>query len=357
MENILDEAWEIFYSNANLKDLEASEESSWKLYFGAAFFIAWNIQTQYNFRCYLPAYTESDTTPGGNSDIPYWDQSSFDIFCSSMKEFPIPKGVWELVDLMFTWVVQISQAYEKYSIRIPDGFIIPWNCNYDLADCEAARELLRVNMGGAITHAKKFGLKMGKWRDPVKPQVRDLTHPDVIAFFSHMHIEIYDDGTSGVVDIWPAGHFEGNDSGGDWTNVEYMFKNDPNESAFHVLAPWFGTYDATHNQYGGLIMCMDPNGAEYYISVSKVAQHGTGVDHISISNAAAQQVVALLKASFDNEQSGLFSVKMTGTHLTADKIMSTAWPLEIVNQLWMGTGRGQTEAQNDLLNYIGRLLV
>ena len=354
---ILDLAWELFYTNANLKDLDATDEASWKLYFCAAFCICMDMQLQYNTRCYLPAYTESDTTPGGLTDISFFSQNSYDIFIASMAQYPIPKGIYEIIDIFATWVIQIGEEYSKYTVNIPGAYVFPFMSRYDLADFEAMRELMRTNLGNAVNHSKKFGLKMGKWRDPSKPQVRKLNDVNVIAFFNHMNVNYLDDGTDGVQTLAPIGGFTGANLVADYTATEYFFKDNPNESIIHVLAPWFGTYDATNNPYGGIILEIVPN-AEYGLGMLSVGQHGTNIGSAGLGDPICRYMILLIKAGIDNYvKDGDFGIVVTGANLTADKALDEAWTLDIMNNLFYGTNRGATETNNDLINFIGRLLV
>lgn len=353
----LDATWELYFTNANLKDLVGGEEDAWTLYFAASFFIASALQIQYNFRCMLPAYTESDAVPGGTANIPYFSQSSFDIFCARMKDVPIPKGVFELVSVLCTWGVQLSKPYEKYTLRIPGSTLFPLNCPYDLEDLEEAFDLLRVNQGNAITHAKKFGLKMGSWKDPIKPIIKQLNDPDVIAFFCHAHMEIVDKDPA-AIEFSPNGGFAGDNVNTDYTLTEFTFFETPNESVLHVLAPIFGVYDATNNPYGGWLL-NSANAAEYFISAEYVAQHGTSMTRLQYDSIkAALLVMQLHKCVFDNKAvDGKFNVGIFGTQVTTEQGMDDVWPLAYFNNLFYGKGRGMTETNNDLLNYLGRLLV
>lgn len=351
---ILDAAWELYYKNANLKDLVAADETSWKSYFGAYLQISLALQIQYNFRCYLPAYTESDTVPGGYNSIPYFTQSSFDIFVASMKEYPAPKGVAELVNLIATWVIQIQPAYERYTVRIPPMIVFPFNDLYDLADLEGARECLRLNLGGFTTHARKYGLGTGGFKEPVKPTVKTLNDVDVIAFFNHLHFIFYDNQPA-TQDINPDGGYGGTNLTTEYTGTEYMFKDSPNESVFHVLAPWFGIYNATNNPYGGIFTRVAVNAAEYKINCLRVAQHGTTVDDMSISDKSCVAVIGLSKA-WNDCNSAVWAITVGGTNFTASQAIDEAWPMAIFNNLYFGLGRGATETNNDILNYIGKLL-
>ena len=351
----MDVLWETYYENANLKDLEATEEASWKLYFLAAIQIAMDIQIQYNNRCYLPAYTESDTVSGGISVISYWTQSSFDIFLASMKDFPIPKGIYELVDTFCTWVVRLTNEYEKHTLKIPAAIFSPFMCRYDLADLEAMRNLMRVNLGGMVTHAKKFGLKTVGWRDPVKPTEKLVSDPDVIAYFCHSPFQWYDK-TPAVDQVDLNGGFGGANLTTDYTLHEYLFKDSPNESKIHCLAPWFGIYNGTNNPYGGVIIQNSPNTAEYYVNFNSCAQHGTAMTAADMGDAVfCDLIISLHKCSYDNK-AATFSLNLNGTNFTAAKGMDDAWPLATMNLLFIGSGRGATETNNDLLNLLGRSL-
>jgi hypothetical protein len=361
MDSILDVAWELFYENANLKDLVAGEETSWKLYFAVCLQICIEIQLQYNFRCFLPAYTESDAVPSAASEISYFSQSSFDIFIASMKEFPIPKGVYEIVDIFCTWYILLSKPYERYTLKLPGSHVLPFDCAYDLADLEAMRNLLRANWGNMLTHAKKFGLKLGKWRDPVKPTERNLNDVDVIALFNHMHFKWCDDGTDGVQEYGPNGGFDGANLTTDYTGTAFYFKDTPNESKIHVLAPFFGTYDATNNPYGGVILERSPTATEYYVNMKQLSQHGTDIYEASLEGAQSlgvRLILQCIKAVMDNAvEDGDFNICIVGANLTADVGLDDAWVLGIVNQLYKGNNRGATETNNDIINFIGRLLV
>ena len=347
--------WETHFQNANLKDLVAADENSWQLYFLTMFQICVDFQLQYNTRCYLPAYTESDAVPGDQGNITFLTQSSFDIFLASMADFPVPKGIYELVDLFCTWVVKITPEYERFTLRIPGAIFVPFMSVYDLADFEAMRSLLRVNLGGMITHAKKYGLGTSAWRDPVKPVEKDVNDVDVIAYFNHSPF-LYYDNTPGIATFQPNGGFSGNNLTTEYTLVEYAFKDTPNESMIHVLAPWFGTYNGTNNPYGGIIRQGAPNTAEYYVNLAFVAQHGTSMAAANLGDAIVTDTIIMMhKVATDNKAATL-SLEFAGTNFTATKGVDDCWPLAYNNKLFYGTGRGATETNNDMINYLGRLL-
>lgn len=355
LENILDLTWELFYTNANLKDLVAAEEAAWKLYFGVMFCICMEVQLQYNTRCYLPAYTESDTVSGTTTELSYFAQSSFDIFLASMKDYPVPGAIYAIVDAFATWVIQLTQPYSRFTIDIPACFINPFQAIYDLEDLEAMRNILRVNLGNTVTHAKKFGLKMGKWRDPIKPTVKTLSDPDVIAYFNHAAMQ-YGDGAA-VNIVYEDGGFRGTDLTTNYTETEYFFKDNPNESILHVLAPWFGLYNATNNPYGGLIIHADI-ATEYYINASLVALHGVGTDPVRFGYGSTRLMdsLALLFKCFTDQTGAALSLSWNGTDFSTEQLLDDGWLLEIFNHLYYGTNRGATETNNDLINFIGRLL-
>ena len=355
MESILDAAWHAFYSNANLKDRVDAEEAAWKLYFSAALFIAIEIQLQYNTRCYLPAYAESDIVPGDPSNITYFSQSSFDIFCASMKDFPIPKGVFEIVDVFCTTIIQVAREYERYTVRIPGMFILPFKSLYDLEDLEAARALMRVNLGNFTTHAKKFGLKIGAWRDPVKPTVKDVNDVDVIAMLNHMVISFYDD-IPAVDWVDLNGGMRGANLTTEYTLHEFFFKDTPNESLVHVFAPFFGTYNNPNNPYGGLILKDSPTAVLYNLNFGSVGEYGTNFGVSSLTDPGPKVIVSLLKCTYDNV-ADTFHNAITGTNITVLRGNDDIWPLAIQNKLFKGTGRAGAETNNDLLTVIGRLLV
>ena len=350
---LLDLLWETHFQNANLKDLVATDEASWKLYFLAMAQICMDFQLQYNLRCYLPAYTEADAVPGTNSAITFLKQSSYDIFIASMKDFPVPKGIYNLVDIFATWVVKLTQEYERFTLKIPAAIFAPFQSTYDLEDFEAMRNLCRVNLGGYITHSKKYGLGSSTWRDPIKPTEKTVNDVDVIAYFNHSPFRYYDNQPASVY-FYPNGGFQGGNLTTDYTQVEYGFKDTPNESPIHVLACWFGLYDATNNPYGGLIRQGGPNTAEYYINLAFCAQHGTSVTAANMGDAIITDTILLLhKCSSDNVAATL-KLEFAGTNFTAVKGVDDCWPLAYNNQLFYGTGRGATEANNDIINYLGR---
>lgn len=351
---LYDVLWETHFENANLKDLVTAEEDAWKLYYAAMLQICMDIQIQYNLRTLLPAYTESDIVPGDYTNFPYLSQSSFDIFVGSMSEYPVPKGIYELVDLFATWILKLSQEYEQYSLKIPASYMVPFTSFYDLADLEAMRGLIRVNLGNMTTHAKKFGLKTGAWRDPIKPVVKTTSDPDVIGFFNHSWFLFYDN-TPGIQLVQPNGGWAGANLTDDYTLVEYFFKDNPNESPMHVLGPWFGVYDGTNNPYGGFIILGAPNSAEYYTNLVISDQHGINAGIASIVTDNAKEVLPLFKAASDSENA-VFSMAYAGTNLTANQNLQDSWALASLLQLFTGKGRGATETNNDLINYLGRSL-
>ena len=352
---LLDVLWETHFQNANLKDLVAADEASWKLYFCAMAQICFDFQIQYNSRCYLPAMTESDTQPGDATHLTFLTQSSYDIFIASMKDFPVPKGIYELVDIFCTWVLKLTAEYEKHTLRIPAAIFQPFSCAYDLADHEAMRGLLRVNLGGMITHAKKYGLGTQAWRDPIKPVEKNTSDPDVLAYFNHSQFVYYDNQPAQVT-FAPNGGFKGANLTTDYTLVEYAFKDTPNESKMHVLAPFFGIYDATNNPYGGFIIHTAANTAEYYTNLLFTSQHGTTLSAGNLGDAIIIDTILLMhKASSDNVAATL-NLQFAGTNFTATKGLDDCWPLAYTNQLFYGAGRGAVETNNDLINFLGRAL-
>jgi hypothetical protein len=275
-----------------------------------------------------------------------------------MEQYPIPKGIYELVDIFCTWCVQLSKPYERFTLKLPGCFLFPFSDRYDLADLEACRDLMRTNWGNMLTHSKKFGLKLGKWRNPIKPTIKTLKDPDVIAFFAHAHLKFYDNQPA-EVELGPNGGHTGSNLTTDYTSHEYMFLEDPNESLINVLAPWFGTYDGTNNPYGGFIKEMTVSTTEYSITILSVSQHGNDITPLKFSDdLLARFTIQLHKCCIDNfVQDGGFNTAVIGDNWTATQGLDDSWVIDVVNQLYMGSGRGATETNNDLLNYIGRLLV
>lgn len=354
-ENLLNLAWETNFQNANLKDLVAADEASWKLYYGAMIQICLDFQIMYNMRCYLPAYTESDIVPGVGNAISYFSQSSFDIFLASMSQFPVPKGVYEIVDLFATWVVKLTQEYERFTLRIPAAIYQPFTAVFDLADYEALQDLLRVNLGGFVTHAQKYGMKTGAWRDPIKPTEKLTSDPDVIAYFNHCPFKYYDNQPAQVI-FYPNGGFLGTNLTTNFTDVEYMFKDTPNESQMHVYAPWFGLYNATNNAYGGFILQLDANTAEYYVNLIFTKQHGTTMAYANLGDATLVDVILLLHKCASDNVAATLKLEFGGTNFTAVKGLDDTWPIATHFLLYLGKGRGATETINDLINLFGRNL-
>ena len=352
--SLLDIVWELYYTNANLKDLEATEEASWKLYTAVACQILVDLQIMYTTRTMMPAVTESNTTPGSGSAVPYFDQDSFDTLVTSFKDFPMPALAIELAQIFSGWIVKLSEPYEAHTIRIPSSHFIPFSSWYDLEDYEAMRDLLRVNLGGFITHGKKFGLKTGAVPTLKAPEVRDLTHSDVIAYFNHASFSFYDN-TPGTEHVYPDGGFQGTNLTTDYTNVEYIFKDNPNESKLHVLAPWFGVYDATNNPYGGIVTYGAVSAAEYRTGFLIGHQHDSIITAVqNITNIGF--ILQLYKAWWDGN-SAVFQVSAGGTNFTAVQQITEIWPLAIMNRCFFGTNRPAVAVNNDMLNFIGRICV
>ena len=347
--------WLTHFENANLKDLVTADRDSWLLYYLVMLQICVDWQIMYNSRCYLPAYTEADAVPGAAAALSFFSQSSFDIFTASMSEFPVPKGIYEIVDIFCTWVVRITQEYEKHTLRIPAAIFQPFDVVYDLEDYQAMRSLLRTNLGGMTTHAKKYGLGISSWRDPIKPVEKTLNDPDVIAYFCHSPIKYYDNQPAAVI-FRPNGNYAGANLTTDYTLTEFGFKDNPNESKIHVLAPWFGEYDGTNNPYGGIIIQGTPNSAEYYYNLMFCAQHGTSMTAANLGDAIIADTILLLHKLASDNVAATFNLQFTGTNFTADKGLDDCWPLAYNNLLFYGTGRGATETNNDIINFLGRLL-
>ena len=352
---LLNLLWETHFENANLKDLVVADENSWMLYWLVMAQICVGFQIQHNMRCYLPAYTESDIVPGTSVAITFLTQSSYDIFLASMKEFPVPKGIYEIVDIFCTWVVKITQEYERHTLRIPAAIFQPFTDVYDLEDYEAMRQLLRVNLGGFTTHAKKYGLGTSSWRDPVKPTEKTVNDVDVIAYFNHSHFAYYDNQPAAVT-FGPNGGYGGANLTTDYTATEFAFKDSPNESKIHVLAPWFGIYNATNNPYGGFIRYMPANTAEYYVNLLFVAQHGTSVSAANLGDAIVTDTIILMHKCASDNVAATLSLDFSGTNFTAKKGVDDCWPLAYNNQLFYGTGRGAVETNNDIINFLGRAI-
>ena len=352
---LLDILWETFFENANLKDLVAGDEAAWKLYYATMLQICLDWQIMYNTRCYLPAYTESDTVSSNTTNIAYFSQSSFDIFLASMKDFPVPKGVYNLVDTFTTWVVKLTNEYERHTLRIPAAMLQPFTCHYDLADFEAMRGLLRVNLGGFLTHSKKFGLKTDAWRDPIKPTEKLTNDPDVIAYFNHSPWMFYDN-TPADFKVIGNGYYNGANLTTDYTNHEFAFKDSPNESKIHVLAPWFGIYDGTNNPYGGFIKQHSCNAAEYYVNLLHTSQHGTTMTAADMGNAIMTDMILDLHKCTSDNLAATMSLNFNGTNMTAAKGLDDAWMLATTNLLFYGKNRGAVETNNDIINFLGRAL-
>ena len=352
---LLDAAWERFFTNANIKDLVATDEASWKLYVCCACQIVIDFQLMHDNRTLLPAFAESNTTPGASSGAKsYFDQDAWDTLVSSFKDYPIPALAIELGSIFAGWIIQIAPEYEKHTIRIPPSYIKPFWSVYDLEDYQAIRDLMRVNLGGFITHSKKYGLKNGTMPALHAPVIKTLNDSDVMAFFNHCHFMFYDN-TPGQQRVNPDGGFMGTNLTTTYTGVHYFFKDTPNESKLHVLAPWFGIYDITNNPYGGLIITGNASAVEYRANFDLTAQHGVAAG-VNGSIATHSEIIQMFKAFWDGN-SAIFECELTGTNMTADQQVVDHWPLALHNNAFYGTNRPAVATNNDLLNFIGRACV
>ena len=63
----------------------------------------------------------------------------------------------------------------------------------------------------------------------------------------------------------------------------------------------------------------------------------------------------LHKCASDNLAATL-SLEFAGTNFTATKGVDDCWPLAYNNHLFYGTGRGATETNNDIINFLGNLI-
>ena len=353
--SLLDAAWRNYFTNANLKDVVATDETSWELYTAVACQIAIDFQLMHITRVLLPAYTESNTQPGNvTAYLSYFDQDAWDTLVNSFKDFPFPAIAIEFANIFASWIVQISPEYEKHTIRIPPAYFVPFKAQYDLEDYEAMRSLLRVNLGGFITHSKKYGLKNGTMPTLKAPVIKTLSDPDVIAYFNHAYFGWYDNQPATQA-VNPNGGFGGANLTTEYTGVEYFFKDTPNESKIHLFGPWFGIGDATNNPYGGQISHGAAAAAEYRLNMSCCAQHGAALDPTQ-TLVTSGHIIQLFKAYWDSN-SAVFKPLLSGTNFTASQNIGQTWPLALHNNCFIGTNRRATPTNNDLLNFVGRSCV
>ena len=175
----------------------------------------------------------------------------------------------------------MTESYSKAKITVPPSYYLPFCHRNTLADLQGYREASKVNMGDAMTHAKKFGIPFSKF-SMSKLSSREILRSnmykdqDVIAIFNILPFSYTWKTGPTVKTRQHANILSGANLTTDYTNMIYVFDDSQEMSLVHALFPIFGlAYDVTNNPYGEILMCVPTAATEYMSNLLHMKILGT----------------------------------------------------------------------------------
>jgi hypothetical protein len=297
--NLIDECWPIAAKHGNMKDLDqTNEEPAYKLWMQAWTKICWEVAMQNNLRDFLDGVTEADDVPTTSTvdTTKIWIQASWDQYIQSLEKLDCPDFAIRFVNI-FTWYIRMTSGYTRGTrTQIPPSYYLPFTHINDLNEMVAFRDIAKANKQYAMDHCTKFGIPFSKFsldklkcREIMRDQV--FKDPTATCFFNMANMKYRN--SSGVANLWHCTMLTGANQTTDYTNIRNLFDDTVPHSILRALTMLFGTYDATNNEYGGLIISLDTTATQYTIACRQMKMGGTTWTECSISNMADWRICSL----------------------------------------------------------------
>lgn len=348
--NAIDKIWEYGHVHGNMKDLDATQETAFKLITAIALQVSFELNCQQKQRNLLKVFTESDAGS-------FWTQNSYDTFISGLEGLPLPKFVVNFIKL-FNFIIKLSDEYTLHTVTVPACYVIPFSNSFTLAEMQACKIVWQQNLANAIAHAEKFGIPMTTFSASMIQDIRTIAEdaPDARAYYNHIFFKWYDDGTNGVTSIGPAGPMQGTNMTTDYTERKFFFPGNGPDSRIDGLAPLFGLYHAVNNINGGWFLVPDVGATEGYVSIYHMAQYATALTQGTTTTLA--WYLPLILAFWDGKTaSTTFKIGVTSDHATTvDYNSELSWPLATYKDLWYGTGVSYNISLDFLLSNLSEMM-
>lgn len=293
-----------------------------------------------------PPRSDSATSLGdgntGNTNIALFTKSSRATMLQELEGLVMPNVVMEIFrPLNFYW--KLLDPWILGETTIPARYILPRMPTNALTTINTLISSVYSNQGEAKMHMDKFKIKYKTWPgiDALKPRELRIADTDSIAYLSHMNLCYR--GIAAAKISPPAYGFDADGS----ENHRYYFKDSPNESVINVLAKLLEPYDATYNQYGGLLANAAITTSQNDAGMSAKLTESSEFLGTTIYNNL--DFLLNVKAIWD--QTDDINIELTGSDPTNADI-SGFWPLASQLDLKYAKGMDETRTDNVLLNWL-----
>lgn len=355
------------YQAGNMKDKVDAQETAYTTMVSNWLQVLFNLGPMTTLRDLMDNPPESDAISAtgdgetGNTNMALYTYLNFNAILSELQGKIIPNVVIELFKA-FNFYIKFGDPYQIGAVEIPGQYYLPFYPKdaYTTLSTVAtgALDLIYAQQGQAKRHMDKFGIKYSKFDvSLLTPREIDQNHPDAIAWFNHAPLTI---AGSGVAGYCPGGYDAAGDvvAGGIFgtgglfytgahSNVAYFFKDNPNESVIHVLAPLLDMYHATNNPYGWMFnpgTFISTTAKDTGLKASQVeASEFLGAD-------ASEMTFSVTKYLALYTQTNLIDLSYTGTNIAETDIAE--WPLAATLDLKYGRGLSQNVIDNALLRQL-----
>jgi hypothetical protein len=342
------------HMTGNMKDVVANQQTGFDNLVTNIMPVLFDLAFQQTIRKVLDNPPEQNTnnldvSDGaiGNVKVPIYTPDEFNTVVANMegRNLIIPDVCLKILKL-FNWYVKRSDEYFIGTSTIPSSYWMPFIGYYTPDNLDTIINTVYTNLGQAKLHMDKFGVKYSKFSigmlDSVEKDMRKLDD-DLIAWFCHAYPEIYDGAN-------PQSLRKYSFSADNSENHRYYFRNSPNDSDIHAYAKLLDEYNATYNQYGGLLSTIVVPTTQGYVDALYCDKaEDTGFK----GNSAAGFFHLIRKYYGVYKQTNTFNISTTGTYLAADVDIST-WPTAIDFDLKHGSGLNETKTDNILINALIR---
>ena len=323
---LLDGAWQLGAKTGNMKEVNTTELSNFKVWVAEWLTIAWDVMAQFCLRPFLAGITESSTTATAVDNIAIWATSDWENFIAMLEKYDCPDFVYRFLK-PFQYYIEMTPAYTQAELPIPPSYLLLNAHTHALSTLQAHFTTVKGAMGYAQTHCQKYGIPFSKFSldklKCVEVKRKDVfNNQDLIALFNILPMRYTDDTPTESSDFHAA-ILTGANLISDFENIDYVFDDTQDMSIVHAMFPLFGvTYNVTNNMYGEILSYMQSGPAEYDMNFLHMKLLGTAWTQGDINSVGYAAEMLLSYYRVDAER----NLAYTGTKMTADKTYGlTRW--------------------------------
>lgn len=354
------------YQVGNMKDKVDAQETAMSTVIQYSLLVFLELMAQGHIKDLMdnPPESNLETDLGdgltGNTNVANFEYMEYNALLNQLTGKLIPKVVIDVIKV-FNFVIKYTEAYKIGPVEIPAQYVLPFTPSLSYATIQSYITNIGSNQGQMKRHMDKFGFKYVSFTpDMLDMRIINPDHPDALAWFNHAPLSITGSGKSAY---WPQTdgvavgtyYYPGSIYLNAHNTTRYYFRDNPNESMIHVLAPCLEYYESTYAKYGGLfrtgvssLLCTTAD--TFGLSASQVESS----EFLRISSTNAYFALKKFFALYNSSHT-LIYVELGGTNIAEVKI--TDYDLAHDIDLKYGTLPRQEVMEEALLQYLGDCLV